>query len=115
MNLEEVGRLLDSTAGSPGRVSRPNEMIAAQGLVAQDGEVFDLVPEVASRYGRLRNGRGLEIWTPNHRIPTIGPATTLRIIAPEAFILHWTMDDWQSSTDTSLRNIARPAWCRADA
>jgi glucoamylase len=68
---------------------------------AHDGEIFDLVPEVASRYRRLRNGRGLEIWTSNRKIPAIDPASTLRIIAPEAFILHWTMDDWQSSADTS--------------
>jgi glucoamylase len=60
-------------------------------------QIFDLVPDVASRYGRLRNGPGLEICKPNRKIPAIDPATTLRIIAPEAFILYWTTDEWQSS------------------
>jgi glucoamylase len=73
---------------------------------ARDGAIFDRVPEVASRYGRLRNGPGLEIWTPNRKIPAIHPATTLRIIAPEAFILHWTMDEWQSAADTSSSTTA---------
>jgi glucoamylase len=59
---------------------------------ANDGELFDLVPEVASRYGHLRYGPKVEIWKPNRQIPTIDPGTTLRIIASERFILHWTRE-----------------------
>jgi glucoamylase len=68
---------------------------------AQNGEVFDRVPEVASRYRLLGNRRGLEIWKPNRKIAAIDPRTQLRILAAEAFILHWTRDDWQSASDTA--------------
>ncbi len=68
---------------------------------AQDGEVFDRVPEVVSRYGRLRKGLRLEIWKPNRKISAIDPGTKLRIIAPEAFILRWSSDEWQSSANTA--------------
>jgi hypothetical protein len=46
---------------------------------ANDGELFDLVPEVASRYGHLRYGPKVEIWKPNRQIPAIDPGTTLRM------------------------------------
>jgi glucoamylase len=68
---------------------------------ANDGEIFDLMPEVASRYGHLRYGPKVEIWKPNRQIPAIDPGTTLRIIASERFILHWTRDEWQSFADTA--------------
>jgi glucoamylase len=68
---------------------------------AHDGEVFDQVPEVASRYGRLRKGSNLEIWKPNRKISAIDRGSTLRIIASESFILHWTIDEWQSFSDTA--------------
>lgn len=68
---------------------------------AQNGEVFDRVPEVASRYRLLGNRRGLEIWKPNRKIAAIDPRTQLRILAAEAFILPWTRDDWQSASDTA--------------
>jgi glucoamylase len=64
---------------------------------AQDGEVFDRVPEVASRYRCLRKGPVVEIWKSSRQIAAIDPGTKLRIIAPEAFILRWTADEWQSS------------------
>ncbi|HET9613938.1 MAG TPA: glycoside hydrolase family 15 protein, partial [Candidatus Limnocylindrales bacterium] len=73
-----------------------------------DGAVFDLVPEVADRYGPQREPpRGLEIWKPNRRVASVRAGETLRIQAPAAFRLVWTDDEWATpencdATMTSL-------------
>lgn len=66
----------------------------------ENAEIFDRVPEVASRYGRSRKEPRLEVWKHNRRISQMEAGTRLRIIAAQAFALHWTTDEWQSSADT---------------
>jgi len=66
-----------------------------------DGQVFDLVTEVADRY--LPPGRGrkdLEIWKHNRRVSSVRPGQTLRIQAGGPFMLHWSGDDWDKPADT---------------
>lgn len=66
-----------------------------------DGQVFDLIPEVADRY--LRGGkpnRRLEIWKFNRQITTIKAGCTLRILAMAPFQLRWSDDDWQTVKET---------------
>jgi glucoamylase len=68
---------------------------------AHDGQLFDLVPEVAQRYLKGRVAREpVEIWKFNRRAPTVKRGRTLRIQAPAAFRLHWTRDGWQTRDDT---------------
>ncbi|HKV54369.1 MAG TPA: glycoside hydrolase family 15 protein [Candidatus Binataceae bacterium] len=67
---------------------------------AADGQIFDLIPEVADRYLRPRRRRRLEIWKPNRQVPRIPPGVTLRIQAAEPFMLHWSRDGWSHPIDT---------------
>ena len=55
-----------------------------------DGQIFDLIPEVADRY---RNGRGrkdFEIWKRNRMIDAMTAGTVLRIQGLRSFFLHWS-------------------------
>jgi glucoamylase len=68
---------------------------------AVDGEVFDLVPEVAARYRNCRKARPLEIWKFNRQVRSIPAGRTLRIQAGAPFRLHSTYDNWEHAVDTS--------------
>ncbi|WP_242072199.1 hypothetical protein [Nostoc sp. FACHB-110] len=66
-----------------------------------DGQVFDLIPEVANRYlGKRSQCKFLEIWKFNRQINKIKRGYTLRIQALVAFLLHWSDDNWQTVKDT---------------
>ncbi len=74
---------------------------------ARDGQVFDLIPEVAERYIHDRRScRQLEIWKPNRHVRIVQRGFTLRIQAPEAFRLRWTRDEWRSVNDTGSTTTA---------
>jgi len=68
---------------------------------AENGQVFDRVPEVASRYQRTRKVPVLEVWKPNRRISAVDPGTTLSILAPEPFTLRWSQDEWRSAQNAA--------------
>jgi glucoamylase len=74
---------------------------------ASDGRVFDLVEPAYDRYVK-RNGnrRVIEIWKANRQVQTIHAGTLLRIQADSPFLLHWTSNDWQHSTDTRSQGTA---------
>lgn len=68
---------------------------------AHEGYVFDLIPDVAKRYLVDRSKcKKLEIWKQNRQIRTVRSDHILRIQAPSAFILHWSLDDWRTVADT---------------
>ena len=56
---------------------------------AFDGQVFDLVNEVAQRYRTSTDRHTLEIWKPNRRIRSSKAGCTLRVQAPASFRLRW--------------------------
>jgi glucoamylase len=73
----------------------------------RDGQVFDRVPEAAARYcGNRAAKQSLEIWKPNRQVDRVTPGMTLRVQAPRPFELHWSLDDWQTTTDTSASATA---------
>ena len=66
-----------------------------------DGRVFDLIPEVASRYLGDRKARQLfEIWKPNRQVRAVKRGYTLRVQVPAPFRLHWTNDEWHTAEDS---------------
>jgi glucoamylase len=68
---------------------------------ALDGQVFDFIPTVANHYlFDRRMCRLLEIWKPNRQPCSVKRGYTLRIQAPTAFRLHWSLDDWLTGKDT---------------
>jgi glucoamylase len=65
-----------------------------------DRRVFDLIEPVVRRY-RERNDRlPIEVWKAERKVHGIFPGTTLRVVAREAFMLHWTVDNWRTVNDT---------------
>lgn len=74
---------------------------------ARDGKVFDMIPEVAERYGGDRGKcRRLEMWKHSRQCPIVAKGYTLRIQAPDAFRLHWTQDEWRTINDTDSSSAA---------
>jgi glucoamylase len=70
---------------------------------ASDGNVFDLIPEVAERYanntGNIKR-RFLEVWKPNRQVRAVNRGWTLRVQAPAPFSLHWTDNNWLDTVET---------------
>jgi glucoamylase len=67
---------------------------------ASDGRVFDVLPDVRTRYlNPSRHRRRLEVWKPNRRVRRVQKGSVLRIQAPAAFRLRWTVDEWQTVSD----------------
>ena len=67
----------------------------------QSGQVFDFIPEVASRYlGERKQCKSLEIWKFNRQVSEVKKGYTLRIQALVSFQLHWSDDNWQTVKDT---------------
>lgn len=55
-----------------------------------DGEVFELIPDVAQRYRGQPSRSRVEFWQPIHPISHARKGHTLRICAREPFRLHWS-------------------------
>ncbi len=74
---------------------------------ATDGRVFDRIEAVYDRYvlGNLQR-QAIEIWKFNRQVPKVAAGTLLRIQVDKPFLLHWTSDEWQSSTDTPSTDTA---------
>ncbi|HZT82667.1 MAG TPA: glycoside hydrolase family 15 protein, partial [Gemmataceae bacterium] len=68
---------------------------------AADGQVFDLIPEVAGRYRQRRGLKLLEVWKFNRQVRQMKPGQTLRVQASAPFRLRWTADEWRHATDTA--------------
>ena len=68
---------------------------------AHDGKVFDLIPEVADRYLKWRQGRHLfEVWKRNRQVLVVKQGYILRIQMSAPFRLHWSADEWETVKDT---------------
>ncbi len=72
----------------------------------RDGQVFDLIPEVADRYinGGKPQNRKLDIWKFNRQIRTVKAGSTLRILAIAPFRLRGSNDAWETSTEINSQS-----------
>lgn len=66
---------------------------------AADGQVFDLIPEVADRYRNGRVGPPLEIWKLHRQVRCLHAGGILRVQAQAPFRLRWTANDWEQVND----------------
>jgi glucoamylase len=100
-NLPEAYMLLGRPTGSAMPLMWAHAEYIKLLRSVSDGQVFDFIPEVASRYcaGR-KTRRWLEIWKPNRRVRSVRPGSTLRIQLSAPFRVHWSDDGWQSAKDT---------------
>ena len=64
---------------------------------ATDGQVFDLIPEVADRYRHRGKAPLLEIWKFNRQVRSIPAGGVLRIQANSPFRLRWSCDQWNQT------------------
>ncbi len=71
---------------------------------ARDGKIFDLIPEVANHFRTGRRRANLEVWKFNRQVSAIPPGITLRVLADNPFVLHWSQDDWSNKNDTNSRS-----------
>lgn len=72
-----------------------------------DAQVFDVIPEVAERYGaNSRDAQRLDIWKPNRQVRSVRRGDTLRIQAQDAFRLRWSDDGWNTVRDTAASSTA---------
>jgi glucoamylase len=67
---------------------------------AADGKVFDRIEAAYDRYvvGSLER-HPIEVWKFNRQVQKVPAGTLLRVQADKPFLLHWSNDNWQSSTD----------------
>ncbi len=67
----------------------------------KDGKVYDIIPQVASRYlGDTSTRKRIEVWKPNRHVRLMKVGETLRVHGGAAFTLHWSADDWKTSADS---------------
>jgi glucoamylase len=71
---------------------------------AADGRPFDFIPLVARRYLDANGRKDLEVWKPNRKVRQVVRGHTLRVQAPQPFLLHWSMDGWQTIEDTESKD-----------
>ena len=69
-----------------------------------DGKVFDLIPEVVTRYQNGKAESKVEFWLPKHPLHQARKDHTLRICAPEPFRLRWSTDNWKTWHDSESRS-----------
>jgi glucoamylase len=69
-----------------------------------DGAVFDTPPQPVRRYLVAKVQPRCAIWRQDQPITTIVAGRVLRIDLPQAATLHWSSDNWASTSDTALRD-----------
>jgi glucoamylase len=72
---------------------------------AADGQVFDLISEVADRYRNRRKAPPLEVWKFNRQVRSLPAGGILRIQAASPFRLHWTCDEWKQARDADSVSV----------
>jgi glucoamylase len=72
---------------------------------AADGQIFDVIPEVAQRYLHCRRASRMEIWKFNRQVHSAPAGGTLRIQANAPFRLRWTCNSWDQSQETASSPI----------
>jgi glucoamylase len=71
----------------------------------RDGRVFDCPPQARARYVESANTPRVAVWRLGLRRPVIEAGRTLRIDTTERALVHWTVDDWQTTTDSRSHDV----------
>jgi len=64
-----------------------------------DGQVFDLPPQTVDRYIKQNTKSMLALWRFNHKIQKMESGKILRIESLTEAVIHWSDDDWQTTSD----------------
>ena len=68
----------------------------------KDGAVFDMPPQGAERYIINGTRSDLRIWRFNNRLSSIPQGKKLRLETEAKALVHWSIDDWATVTDTPM-------------
>ena len=79
----------------------------------EDGEVFDRVGPVHSRYGGARRDLPIEICKRGHLLTQIAMGKTMRVVECSPFRVVWTQDDWKTQQTTESKYMGECV-CYAD-
>jgi glucoamylase len=71
----------------------------------KDGAVYDCLPQVKERYAKNRTPNRVEIWTLAHQSPRIPKGKVLRLIFSGPALVHWSFDNWKTTTDTETQSV----------
>jgi glucoamylase len=69
-----------------------------------DGRVFDMPHQAAQRYLVDKIKASHATWRFNQKCRVIPAGKILRVELWEPAVLHWSVDDWQSTQDTKTRD-----------
>jgi glucoamylase len=69
----------------------------------KDGRVFDMPPQTVERYIKAKTGSNRLSWRFNNKRLTIPAGTVLRLELLAQATVHWSVDNWQTVTDTETR------------
>ena len=69
-----------------------------------DNAVFDRPPQTVRRYLRENHAVRCHPWRPDWRPPSVPVGRVLRLDLPEAALVHWSADGWQTRTDAQTRD-----------
>lgn len=75
-----------------------------------DGAPYDRPKPVYERYALGRAASRVEMWTFQHQLPAVPSGKTLRIIAAAPGMLHWSMDDWRTTHDSTMNDSGLGCW-----
>jgi len=64
-----------------------------------DGQVFDLPPQTVDRYIKQNTKSMLALWRFNHKTRKMESGKILRIESLTEAVIHWSDDDWQTTSD----------------
>ena len=89
--------------GRPSVSAMPLVLAHAEYLKLQrsllDGQVFDLPPQTVDRYIKQNTKSMLALWRFNHKIQKMESGKILRIESLTEAVIHWSDDDWQTTSD----------------
>jgi glucoamylase len=70
----------------------------------RDGKIFDQPPQTGQRYLVEKPARQFFGWRLNNKTRTVPRHKTLRLVLLNPALIRWTLDNWNTSHDTSTRD-----------
>jgi glucoamylase len=66
-----------------------------------DGRVFDMPPQTVQRYQKDKVTSPRRLWRFNQKLRSLPAGRALRIELPAPALIHWTLDGWNTTHDTT--------------
>jgi glucoamylase len=76
----------------------------------RDGRVFDMPTQPVQRYLRERRPSEFTVWCVNNKLRSMSAGKTLRVSTKAPTLVHWSVDDWRSVSDTRSTETGLGVW-----